>query len=312
MGWAKVLLTSALAFVTVLSALAVPVTALSRSEGDYWVYGTSMDFEGIPTTGSFRVEFVEKDTLTIGSESYDVCVLRVTGSMSGETDDFMGMAASVEIAMSGYNYEVAGSLATVKDDMYMWANFTVDTGSFALTTRMETQDVTTYSPAQLSGFVEGETGTGDEWDETIEVSTTNTVWMEGVIDDTSSDEYTETYSYAIAAAEESVTTDAGTFDCLKITVTDSEGDYEVYWYSSDVGSWVKLASYSLGDPDPYFTLELTEYKYSTASDTMLILFVVLGVVAAVVVIAVIVMVMRGKGRTPVEMPPPPPPAPPGA
>jgi hypothetical protein len=313
-GMAKAVLTSVLVLVAVLSVFAAPVKALDRSEGNHWVYEGGMDFEGIEVSGGMTYEFVEADTLTVGSESYEVNVLKVTGSLSGATDDFMGITASVEVVIDGFTYEVAGSLASVKEDMHMWANMTIGTGSFALVTRMETHDVTTYSPAMLSGFVEGETGTGDEWDETVNVSSTSTTWVDGDVDDPVTDEHTETYSYSIAATEESVTTDAGTFSCLKMTETDSEGDYTIYWYSSDVGSWVKLSMFTMGESTPYMSLELTEYSYSADSDIMVLLPWIIGIVAAVVVIAVVLMVMRKRGRSPAQMAvapeePPPPPSP---
>jgi hypothetical protein len=311
MGLVKATFVCALALVAVLSLFAAPVSALDRSDGDYWVYEGGMEFEGIEVSGSFRYEFDAKDSLTVGSESYEVDVLKVTGSMSGETEDLLGMSASVEVVFYGFSYEVDGSLATVKEDMYIWANMTIGTGSFALVTKMEMQDVTTYSPPTLSGFVDGETGTGDEWDETTNVTTESSFWIDDVMDDTSTDEYTETYSYSIAATEDQVTTDAGTFDCLKMTVTDSEGDYDVYWYSSDVGSWVKLSTFSEGESTPYMTLELTEYEYSAGSETMMILIIGLGILVAVVVIVVVLLMMRKRGQAPVgapqQMPPPPPP-----
>lgn len=308
----KATLVCALALVAVLSLFAVPAKALDRTDGDYWVYEGGMDFEGIAVTGEFRYEFQEKDSLTVGSQSYDVNVIKITGSMSGETDDFLGVAASVEMVFDGFTYEVDGSLASVKEDMYMWANVSIGTGSLELVSRVETQDVTTYSPPQLSGFVEGETGTGDEWNETTDVTSTYTVWVDGAMDDTSTDEYTETYSYSIAASEESITTDAGTFDCLRMTVTDGEGDYDMYWYSSDVGSWVKISMFELGDSTPYMSIELVEYEYSGGALTMMLLVVGLGILVAIVVIVVLLLLMRKKRQAPVQapqqMPPPPPPS----
>jgi hypothetical protein len=265
-----------------------------------------MDFEGITVAGDFRYEFEEKDSLTVGSETYNVNVMKVTGTMTGETDEFLGMSASAEMVFDGYSYDLEGGMATVKEDMYIWANMTIDTDLLPVTTRMETQDVTTYSPPLMSGFLDGETGTGDEWEETTNVTTSSTTWVDGAMDSTLSDEYEETYSISVAAAEETVTTDAGTFSCLKMTVIDESDDYVVYWYSSDVGAWVKMSSYSMGETTPFMTLELVEYSHGGLSAMMVML--VVGVVIAVVVVVVVIMLMMRRGRTPSpqQMPPPPP------
>lgn len=280
---------------------------MDRSDGDYWLYEAEMDYEeGITVTGNFRYEFEREDSLTIGSETHEVCVMKVTGTVSGQTEEFLGMSASVEIVFNGYSYDLEGSMATVKEDMYTWANLTFETDLMDITTRTESQDVTTYSPPLLSGFVDGETGTGDEWLEMTNVSTTSTAWEDGVIDSTYSDEYVETYFITIAPAEETVTTDAGTFTCLRITSTDGSDDYVVYWYSSEVGAWVRMSSYSMGDETPYLNLELVEYSHGGLSTIMILLIV--GVIVIVVVVLVALLLMRRR-RTPIpqQMPPPPPP-----
>lgn len=301
MGFSKVVLACAVAFTAVLSLFAAPVAALDRSDGDYWVYEGGMDYEGIAVTGGFRYEFEAKDPMTVGSESYDVNILKVTGSMASEMDDLAG----VEMVFDGYVYEVEGSLASVRDDMHTWTNLTA---LGIVVSRVETHDVSIYSPPLMTGFVDGETGAGDEWDETTNVTNVHTVWVDEEMSFTSTDEYQETRSYSVAAAEETVTTAAGTFTCLKITEADVYGDLEVYWYSADVGSWVKMSSYSVGDTTPYFTLELTEYSYS--GDSLVLLIVVGAVILIVVAIVVVLLLMRKRGQTPVQVPqqmPPPPP-----
>jgi hypothetical protein len=312
MGSLRAVTACVLSCVAVLSLLASPVAALDRSEGDYWVYSTEMGFEGIDVSGTYRYEFSEKDTITVGSESYDVNVLEITGSLDGQTDDFLGMSAAIEIDVHGFVYEVQGSMASLKEDIYLWANVTVDM-VVEVVIRMESQDVVTYSPPQMTGFVDGETGTGDQWDETTNMSSTSTIWVDGVIDETDSDESEETYSFSIAAAEDSVVTDAGTFSCLKMTVTDGEGDFDIYWYSSDVGSWVKAEMYNEGDSEPYTTLELSEYSYSKGSGAVILIIAGVGVAVLVVVVVAVLLMAKRRGQKPVVVPPQaPPPPPPGA
>lgn len=301
MGFSKAVLSCAVGLAAVLSLFAAPAAALDRSEGDYWVYEGGTEYDGIAITGGFRYEFEARDSLTVGSESYDVNVLKVTGSMASEVGDLAG----VEMVFSGRVYEVDGGLASVKDDMYTWTNLSAL--GFVIS-RTQTHDVSTYSPPLMSGFVDGETEVGEEWNETTNVTSAHTVWVDDELSFTMTDEYQETRFYSVAAAEEKVTTDAGTFACIKITEADGSGDYEVYWYSSEVGSWVKMSSYSEGDATPYFSLELTDYSYSGDG---LALLLVIGVVALVVVVIVVALLMaRRKGRSPAQapqqMPPPPP------
>ncbi|MEW5748395.1 MAG: hypothetical protein AB1793_06395 [Candidatus Thermoplasmatota archaeon] len=308
MGMWKQAVVCALSLVAVMSVFAAPAAATDRSEGDYWVYEGEMEYEGIAVTGTFRYEFEEKDSLTVGSETYDVNVMKVTGSMTGETDDFLGISATVEMTFDGYSYDLVGGMAVVKEDMHMWANLTIGTGSLAIVTMVETQDVTTNSPPFMSGFVDGETGAGDQWNETVEVSTTSTTWIDGAMEDTYSGTYTEDHAFTVAAAEESVTVDAGTFSCLKITATGEWDDYIVYWYSPDVAGWVKMSSYSMGETSPYMTIELSEYTHGGLSATMVLMIV--GAVAIIAVVIVVALLMLRRGRTPTQVPPPMPPPPP--
>lgn len=308
MGSLKSLLACALAFVVSISLLSAPVSALDRSEGDYWVYQGSMDYIGVSVSGGYRYEFEEKASLVVGQETYDVNVLKVTGSMTGDTDESALVPVHVELVFSGYSYEVDGSLATVKEDMYTWANTTSGTGSLSIVTRIETRDVMTYLPPTPAGFVDGETGTGDEWVETTNISRTFTTWVDDT-DFTVSADYEEVYSYSVAAAEEEVETEAGTFSCLKMTVADSHGAYEIYWYSSDVGCWVKISSFAVGESTPYLTLELTEYQYSGDSLVTILIIVGVGVLVVVAVVAMFLL-MRRRGGAPSQPQQPTPPPPP--
>lgn len=309
-GFSKAVLAYAVALVAVISLFAVPVTALDRSEGDFWVYEGGMEYDSVSISGGYRFEFEAKDSLTVGTESYDVNVLKVTGSMTGETDESALVQFSIAMVFDGYVYDVEGTMASVKEDTYTWTNVTTGAGALPTVTMIELHDVSTYSPPIPTGFVDGETGTGDEWEETTDISSTTATWIDGLVDESLTYNYTETYSCSVAAAEETVTTEAGTFSCLKMTVTDSLGDYEIYWYSSDVGNWVKISSYSVMDPVPYLTLELTDYQYSGDSLTVMLVLAGVGILVVVVVVVAFLLV-RKKGRTPAQapqqMPPPPPP-----
>ena len=310
MGSIRSVFAGALAFVAILSVFAMPADALNRSGGDYWVYEGTMDVEGVPVDGTFRYEFEKEDTLTIGTEVFEVNVMKITGSLSGTTDDLLGMSASVQATFDGKTYETRDGFGTVKEDMYLWINMTFGTGSFSLVMRMELQDVSIYSPPSFSGFDEDETGTGDQWEETVNVTSTSVVWVDDVIDESSSESYEETYQYSVAATEDRPVTEAGTFDCLKITSTDSEGNYRVNWYSHEVGNYVKMSYFDLGESSPYLSLELSEYKYSKDSALVMTLIIGVGILVVVAIIVVALLLMRKRGQTPAQAPPQPPVPPP--
>jgi len=232
-----------------------------------------------------------------------VNVLKVTGSMSGETEDSVGVSTSIEMVFDGYVYEAEGTVATVKEDMHTWVDRIEGTDTLLIVSRVETRNVTTFSPAFLTGLVDGETADGDEWEETTNVTCVNSTGADGDLD-TSTCEFDETYS--ISVVEVTVETETDTFACLEIAVTDSLGGHEVYCYSSEVGCWVRISLYSHQDAAPYLTLELTEYQYTGEShrDTL----VIVGVVMFVMAVVVVVLLMRRRGREPAEvsMPVPPP------
>ena len=293
-------------------AASFPAAALDRSSGDYWTYEMSVDMDDFDVVGDMTLTVVDEDTLTVGGDSYVVDVLQYSGSISG-SGEVWGVSTTVSMVYSGFTYELKDGLATVKDDMYIWINSTATMNQVELTIRMETQDVSTTSPPIGTGLVPDEMGAGDSWSETVVETTTSTEWEDGTMTSTSSDSDEKTYSFSIAAAEESLTTDAGTFDCLKITIMDESDDsYEVRWYCDEVGYYVKVANYEMGDSTPSVVVELKDYKYASASQLLVILAVV-GIAVVLVVIVAIVLLMMRKKRIPQQpqqpMPPPPPPPP---
>ncbi len=290
-------------------AASVPAAALDRSNGDYWTYEMSVNLGDFVVVGEMTLTVVDEDTLTVGSDSYVVDVLQYSGNISWTDDGIFG-ETTASMVYSGFTYELKDGLATVKDDMYIWSNITSDYGTAEVTYRTESQEVTTTSPPIGFGMTPDEMGVGDSWSETVVETTTSTEWDDEGISDTSTDSEEKTYSFSIAATEESLVTDAGTFDCLKITIMDDADDsYEVRWYCDKVGYYVKIANYDVGDSTPSVVVELKDYKYSAASQVLMIL-VVVGIVVVLVAIVAVVLVMKRKKRIPQQPMPPPPPTPP--
>jgi len=309
--------TSIVCVLLVIALAALPAAAVDRSKGDYWTYAMSFDVmgfgtSGISANGTMTYTCVDQDTITIGGTPYDVNVMRVSGGGSGGVD-FLGFEAS--LILGGYIYETLNGMALAKVDIITWTNMTFGTGAFQLSSRTEIETMTTYSPPLLSGFDPSTVGLGDSWAETVVSSTTTTEWINGTTLGTHDSETgTLTYTNVVASAKETVTTEAGKFESLKITSTDNYGNSVVYWWSSEAQNFVKEDTYENGTATPVATMVLKDYN--TGSSVSLALVAALGgivLVAALVVLALVLL----KKRKPLQpspyqpgMPYQPPPSPP--
>jgi hypothetical protein len=308
---------SVLCALLMMAIAAVPAAAVDRSKGDYWTYAMSFDVtgfgpSGISANGTLTYTCVDQDTITIGGISHDVNVMRVSGGGSGGVD-FLGFEAS--LTFGGYIYETLDGMALAKADMFTWTNMTFGTGAFQLSSRAEVETMTTFYPPLLSGFDPSTVQLGDTWTETVESSTTTTKWINGTIQGSSTfDTSILTYTNVVASAKETVTTEAGTFEALRITSTDSDGNSVVYWWSSKAQNFVKEDTYEQGSATPVTTMVLKDY--STGSSISLALVAALGgivLVVALVVLALVLLKKRKSFQPGMPYPPPPsqPPVPPG-
>lgn len=313
---------SVICVLLVMALAAMPAAAVNRSKGDYWTYTMSFDAMGfgalgLNTNGTLTYTCVDQDTITIGGTSYDVNVMRISGGASGGVD-YLGFEMSV--TLGGYLYETLDGMALAKADMTTWTNMTFGTGTFQLSSRAEIETMTTYSPPLLSGFNPSTAEPGDIWTETVESTTTTTEWINGTMQGTPAlDSGVLTYTNVVASAKETVTTEAGTFETLRITSTDSDGNSVVYWWSSKAQNFVKEDTYEQGSATPVMTVVLK--NYSTGSSISLALVAALGGIVLAVALVVLALVLLKKRRPfqpspyqpgmPYPPPPTPPPVPPG-
>ena len=161
----------------------------------------------------------------------------------------------------------------------------------------------TYSPPYISGFDPGDTGTGDSWEETVTATST----FKTLLNDTELVNMTMTntydYSFVVASSEQEITTPAGTFDTLVLTVTDTgSGDYEKYWVSEKVRNIVKKETWSNGSSVPSEVLVLSDYK---VSNLMIMLIIGLGIGVAVIAVVVLAIVLKRRRAKRTVAPPPP-------
>lgn len=289
-----------------LTASSAPAAALDRSGGDFWKYDATMDFEGAEMSGWVKYSYDGKDSLTVGGNDYGVSVMKVEGNLAGSME-ILTVPVDLSAAASGYSYESSDGIAIVMEDVFLYMNMSMNVGGFFISIRQTMETKVTYSPPYLSGFEPGETGAGDSWEETVAVTTTMRIWENDTLasDETSTE--TDTYSFDVASSEQTVTTPAGTFDTLVLTVTNTDsGDYERYWISEKVRNIVKKESWEEGGGEPFETLVLSDYD---VSDLMVMLFIGLAIaVAAVAVIVLALVMMKRRAKPTIALPPPAPPA----
>ncbi len=306
----------ALAIAAVLALGSAPASALDRQKGDYWTYSMMMNLYGIDVVGTFTQEFVGEDTVTVGDKSYDVNLMKLSGSLTGEIDF---LSTSANASLGGFVYEAKSGIAIVKNDLFIWLNTTFGTGDFSMVNRTQLRITTTFSPPYLSEFDPATAAEGDTWYETLGETVTTTEWWNGVVEE-GPDTYvdTVTYGFSISSSVETVVTEAGTFETLKITSTDDYGNSTVSWWSAEVGNVVKESEYEPGSSQPMNTIMLTNYGEGGGLSTILIIGLGVGVLVAAVIVLIAVLAMRRRPGQPVPyqpvfpqpMVPAPPPAPP--
>jgi hypothetical protein len=314
--------TSVVCVLLMMALAAAPAAAVNRSNGDYWTYAMSFDVmgfgtSGINTNGTLTYTCVDQDTITLGGITSDVNVMRVSGGTSGGVG-FLGFEAS--LTLGGYIYETVNGMALAKADMIAWTNMTFGIGTFQISSRTEIETATEYWLPLLYGFDPSKVELGDTWMETVESVTTTTEWINGTAQGTPSNDYSVLiYTNVVASAKETLTTEAGTFETLRITSTDSDGNSVVYWWSSKAQNFVKEDTYEQGSTTPVMSMVLKDY--STGSSISLALVAALGGIVLVVALVVLALVLLKKRRpfqpSPYQpgmpYPPPPtqPPVPPG-
>ncbi len=306
--------------VSMIPAAQHAAAAVGIEEGNYWKYSADADVEGM----SVDVTMKMKVTGTEGSGASEVFVIAITGSgdVSGSTG---GITMSGSVDMTGEMTRLVSNFSLVSSDLDM--KMTVKASGISM--KMTLGTAQTFSPALDDYIGDNNPGHGGTLVSRSTVTTTVTtkIEMSGFPAQEDSETTTDAaeQTIVIAAANESVTVPAGTFDCYKFTETlDMGGSTEtiVYYYSDDVGNYVKEVGSSelmgsFGDN------QLTSYSYggkgggtsSLFSGTNLLIIIVI-IVAVLVVVALVVM-MRGRGKAPAPMMPPPdmgvpPPPPPGA
>ena len=279
-----------LVFVFVTSAF--PVSAIDRVSGQFWTYDASMAVAGLNATGTITYTLSGQDSVTAGGRSYDADILTISGNVSASSILF-GVPHSVSTILGGLRYESMGGMATIREDLLQLTNMSIGLAPMQQLARIQNETSTTYTPPLLSEFDPGSARPDDTWTEAVTVSTTTTLNGTAVRDTTRS----VTIDVVVASSMEDVTVDAGTFQTLKITTTDSTGARNVYWWSSKVKNFVVEKRYDALDSQPSTILSLKEFDSSAGEGTLIAVIVGVVVVAvAIVILAAILSARRKRGR----------------
>jgi hypothetical protein len=289
-----------------LSAAPVQAADASWSKGDKWVYSWAASEEGLlfDMDGSMEMK-VDRTT----SDSY-VMSLTGTATVSGT---FMNASISGSGHFSGSMTRAKANFGAISTTMIM--NVSVSSG--ALTIGMEMGVMTTASPplndlpinqALVPGMHiwSNSTITGTSW--------FNIAGFENESDTISTTEHLE----LVVGANETITTPAGTFECIKLSAGALPGAL-TYYYSEEVGNYVKVSGTAgmdigyagIGD------LTLESYSYGESGIMSFITgknwWVTALIIAAIAAFVVGLVAMRRRGRMtqmappPTQQMPPPPP-----
>jgi hypothetical protein len=301
----------ALLLVLIFIVSAFPVSAIDRIGGQFWTYNASMQVAGLNATGTIMYSLSGQDSINAGGNSYDADILTISGDLHASSALF-GVPYSVSSVLGGKVCEVRGEMSTITEDLLKLTNISIGLAPTQLLARMQEETIRTYTPPLLSKFDPATTGPGDTWAEALSLNTT--IILNGTTQ--SSISRLTTYSVVIAPSMEEVLVDAGTFQTLKITVTDNTGARDVYWWSSEVQNFVVEKKYDASSSQPSTILSLKEFDSSVGDGTLVAIMAGVVVIAvAAVILAVILNARRkrepipplpeGAGvRKPSQMPPP--------
>lgn len=280
----------------------VPASAVERTAGESYTYELNTEVSGIQVTGELTYEFEGSDVVSLEGTDYDVNVMRISGELTGG----IMMVDLVTATVDGRAYETKDGVAVVKEETTVFANLTFGTGQFAQVRTLVEEISSTHAPPLLSGFDPSATELGDQWSETIMVRAMNATWLNGELwGDPVWTNQTIQYNVSVGSSIEEVATEAGTFECMKLTVANETGESMVYWWSSKVGNFVRIFTYPEGETQPRETIELTDYSHGEPSNTLLIVAIGGGVLAlSIVVLIIVLVIMRRKPPEPEVQEPP--------
>ena len=294
------LLAALVGLVILCSLSAAPVRAadVTWNKGNSWEYSWSATEQGMfAMDGSMEMK--------VGRSTTDSYVLTLSGSAT-VSGTFENMSISGNGDISGSMTRAKATFGSMSTSLIM--NMSMASG--VLTITMGIGVMTTASPALNDLPINQNLVPGTHiWSNS---TVTGTAWfnMVGFINKSKTISSTE-HLELVVGTNETVTTPAGTFECVKLSAG-SGSEAVTYYYSDKVGNYVKMTGSGSMDTGYAALGNLTLKSYSYGKGTGGIMSFITGKnwwVAALIIVVIVVIVvgliaMRRRGRVPQMAPPP--------
>jgi hypothetical protein len=280
--------------------------SVDRSKGDFWTYdmSTTITVMGLKLNVSGSISYLYKgqSMVSVGENVHPANDLSVEGSLEGPVLLMGKGLGSVEVLLTGTQYELSGSIGMLKENLTSTTDVTIQAGFVSFAYQVETQTIVTTDPPVLAEFDPEGTRLGETWTQAVTVNSTVISWEDGTVANTTTQSAGLTYSASVALSRESLSTPAGIFDAMRIVASDSSGNYDIFWWASEVNNFVKHEAYGNESATPILTLELSDF--GRKSPAFPITFIVLGGAVLLVAVAVLVLVLliSRRPKTPVTSP----------
>lgn len=293
-----------LAVVCALAAAPAMAADVSWSKGDSWTYSMSTVQEGLSLTGTIEMSVTKVDS------NYYTMDVSGSATMSGS---YNGTSVSGTAAIKGTMTRSTANFGSVSTALIMNMSMTV---SGLATFTIQFGSMVTATPALNDLPLNQVLAPGTHIWSNSTISGTGWYNMAGLSNTSETISDTE-HLELIVGANETVTTPAGTFECVKLSGS-SDSDSISYYYSEKVGNYVKMT----GPPTEvagyaaFGNLTLESYSYSSGSSGIMSYitgqywWVTALIVVIIVVIVVGLLMMRRRGRAAQPAAPPAQPAPP--
>jgi hypothetical protein len=260
--------------VLLLQGLSLPVVGQAEMPefniGDRWEYLSTT----LGMNMSMTFEISEQTTIDVNGTNYNVWAIE-----ADSTIDFLGYYTAES---TGYNYHLISNMAVVKSDMTMSV------------IGIDSTIIITYEPPKAD--IDFPLTIGKTWTSSF-TETTQT----DVMGETEYSQYNSSFNYTVIGME-TITVEAGTFECYKIEADDGEGTLVTIWYSSEVKNKVKEVTSSWGTIDT--ETQLVDYQFAGENgdedeegfNLFAMPYLLLFLLIIIVVIVVVVVAARGKGK----------------
>jgi len=257
-----------------------------------------MNVAGLNASGTVTYKLQGQASLDLGSKTYKADAMEISGQLSAQ-GKLLGIPTSVTETLGGIRYCQNDGMSLIKDDSTSILNISLGSSPIQLLSRTETETVTTFSPPYLSKFDSGRTGPGNAWTEADTVNTT--ISVNGTALPLISTQ--ASYTVQVASSRVDLTTEAGTFVTLEISVLENTNFRTVYWWSEEVHNIVAEKKFGPGATQPYMAMSLKDFETSSNAESTFAVIIGVALIAVAVGILAVLLGARRPRRPTSQHPP---------